>query len=69
MQKLQIQDSIKIVASVPVSTPVTYPIAVVSSSDDKEEAREFVDFVTGEEGQDILEKYGFTDLSENKTEK
>jgi len=61
--------SIKVVASVPVSTPVTYPIAVVSSSDDKEEAREFVDFVTGEEGQDILEKYGFTELSENKTEK
>jgi molybdate transport system substrate-binding protein len=52
--------SIKIVASVPVSTPVTYPIAVVSSSDNKEEAQEFVDFVTGEEGQDILEKYGFT---------
>jgi len=61
--------SIKVVASVPVSTPVTYPIAVISSSDNKEEAREFVDFVTGEEGQDILEKYGFTELSENKTEK
>jgi molybdate transport system substrate-binding protein len=51
---------IKIVASVPVSTPVSYPIAVVSSSRQKEEAQEFLDFVTGEEGQTILEEYGFT---------
>ena len=51
---------IKIVATVPVSTPVTYPIAVVSASDNKEEAQEFIDFVTGQEGQEILGKYGFT---------
>lgn len=55
--------TIKIVASVPVSTPVNYPIAVVSSSEHKEEAQNFVDFITGEEGQEILEKYGFTVLS------
>lgn len=61
--------SIKIVASVPVSTPVTYPIAIISSSENKEEAREFVDFVTGEEGKEILEEYGFTELSENQTGK
>jgi molybdate transport system substrate-binding protein len=52
--------TIKIVATVPVSTPVTYPIAVVSASDNKEEAQEFIDFVTGKEGQEILEEYGFT---------
>jgi molybdate transport system substrate-binding protein len=52
--------TVKIVASVPVSTTVNYPIAVVSSSDNKKEAQEFVDFVTGEEGQKILQKYGFT---------
>ena len=52
--------TVKIVASVPVSTPVKYPIAVVSSSEHKEEAQEFVDFVTGEEGQKTLQKYGFT---------
>ncbi len=55
---------IKIVAIVPVSTPVTYPIAVVSASDNKEEAQEFLDFVTGQEGQEILGKYGFTPESE-----
>ena len=55
--------TVKIVASVPVSTPVKYPIAVVSSSDNKKEAQEFVDFVTGEEGQKTLQKYGFTVIS------
>ena len=55
--------TIKIVASVPVSTPVNYPIAVVSSSEHKEEAQEFLDFVTGEEGQKILKEHGFTTSS------
>ncbi|WP_369799031.1 MULTISPECIES: molybdate ABC transporter substrate-binding protein [unclassified Methanosarcina] len=56
--------TIKIIGSVPVSTPVSYPIAVVSSSEHKEEAQEFLDFVAGEEGQEILEEYGFTPESE-----
>lgn len=51
--------SIEIVTNVSVSTPITYPIAVVSSSENKEEAQEFIDMVTGEEGQEILSKYGF----------
>ncbi len=55
--------TIKIVASVPISTPVNYPIAVVSSSEHKEEAQEFINFVTGKEGQETLEKYGFKTLS------
>ena len=57
-------EKIKIIATVPVSTPVSYPIAVVSASENKEEAQEFLDFVTGEEGQEILEEYGFTPESE-----
>lgn len=52
--------TIEIVTNVSVSTPVAYPIAVVSSSENKEEAQEFVDFVAGEKGQEILEEYGFT---------
>jgi len=56
--------TIKIVATVPVNTSISYPIAVVSDSDNKEEAQEFVDFITGDEGQEILEKYGFTPESE-----
>jgi len=56
--------TIEVVATVPVTTPVSYPIAVVSASENKEVAQEFVDFVTGEEGQEILEEYGFTPESE-----
>ena len=51
--------TIKIVTNVSVSIPVTYPIAMVSSSEHKEKAQKFVDFVTGKEGQAILNEYGF----------
>ena len=54
--------TIKIVTNVSVSTPVTYPIAVVSSSENKEKAQEFLDFVTGKEGQEILEEIRFCSL-------
>lgn len=37
----------------------TYPMAVLEGSENKEAAREWVDFVTGEEGQRVLEKWGF----------
>ena len=55
--------TIKIVTNVSVSTPVNYPIAVVSYSEHKKDAQKFIDFVTGKEGQETLEKYGFTALS------
>jgi molybdate transport system substrate-binding protein len=55
--------TIKIVTNVSVSTPVNYPIAIVSASENKEDAQKFIDFVTGEEGQETLEKYGFTGTS------
>jgi len=56
--------TIEVVTTVPVTTPVSYPIAVVSASENKEVAQEFIDFVTGPEGQEILEEYGFTPKSE-----
>jgi molybdate transport system substrate-binding protein len=52
-------NTVKVVTNVSVSTPVIYPIAVVSSSEHKVKAQKFLDFVNGEEGQDILKKYGF----------
>ncbi len=55
--------TIKIVTSVPVSTPINYPIAVVSSSTHKEKAQKFIDFVIGKDGQDILSTYGFVPQS------
>jgi molybdate transport system substrate-binding protein len=53
-------DTIEVASSVPVSTPIVYPIAVVSSTQHKEESKLFIDFVTGEKGRFILEKYGFS---------
>jgi molybdate transport system substrate-binding protein len=55
--------TIKIVASVPVNTPVNYSIAAVSSSTHKEKAQKFLDFVTGKEGQEILKEDGFVPQS------
>jgi molybdate transport system substrate-binding protein len=51
--------TINVVANVSVSTPVSYPIAVVSASTHKETAQKFLDFVTGTEGQEIMKEYGF----------
>lgn len=51
--------TIKVVTNVSVSTPVKYPIAIVSSSQDKKDSQKFIDFVTGAEGQKILQNYGF----------
>jgi molybdate transport system substrate-binding protein len=39
--------------------PISYTIAVVSSSTHKEKAQKFIDLVTGKDGQDILNTYGF----------
>ncbi len=51
--------TIKIITNISVSTPVKYPIAIVSSSQDKKDAQKFIDFVTGAEGQKILQNSGF----------
>jgi molybdate transport system substrate-binding protein len=55
--------TIKIVTNVSVSTPVNYPIAIVSASENKEDAQKFVDFVNGPEGQEILKEDGFVTQS------
>lgn len=49
----------RIVYTVPINESTSYPIAVVKPSENAKEAQEFVDFVTGNEGQEILVKYGF----------
>ncbi len=52
--------SIEVIASVPITTPITYPIAVVSATQHKDDSQMFIDFVTGEKGKSILEQYGFS---------
>lgn len=39
--------------------PIIYPGAIVEDSDHKEEAKEFLDYMSTDEAQDILEKHGF----------
>ena len=55
--------TIKIVTIVPVSTPINYPIAIISSSPHKENAQKFLDFVTWADGPKILKEDGFVPQS------
>ncbi|MEZ5335603.1 MAG: molybdate ABC transporter substrate-binding protein [Methanolobus sp.] len=54
------EGTIEVKTSIPTLTPISYPIAVVSSSENQDVAQKFVDFVTSDEGTIILESYGFT---------
>jgi len=58
-------DKIEVVAQIPVSTSIKYPIAVVSSSDEVEASQEFIDYVISNEGKGIFVKYGFTVMDDN----
>ncbi|MBP2030658.1 molybdate transport system substrate-binding protein [Methanohalophilus levihalophilus] len=53
------KNRIEMAAEVPVNSSISYPIAVVSSSPEKEAAGKFIDFVLSQEGQTILEEHGF----------
>ena len=52
--------TIEVITSVPVTTPISYPIAMVSSTQNREQAQFFIDTVTGDKGKTILESYGFS---------
>jgi len=54
------EGTIEVKATIPTVTPISYPIAVVESSEHQTEAQTFVDFVTSDEGKAILQSYGFT---------
>ncbi len=52
--------TIEIKTTVPTVTPISYPIALLDASENKEAAQTFIDFVTSDKGRTILESYGFT---------
>lgn len=52
-------DKVKVATEVVGLRPISYPIALLKESKSKDMGRKFIDFVTGEEGQAILAKYGF----------
>lgn len=53
------KDLYEIAFTVQINEPISYPIAVIKGSENKEEAQKFVNFVTGTRGQEILAEYGF----------
>jgi molybdate transport system substrate-binding protein len=54
-----VKDKVKVVATIPTETPVTYPIAVIAAGPQAAAGRRFADFVQAPAGQAILAKYGF----------
>jgi|SRR5208337_274212 len=54
-----VKDKVKIVSVMEKHKSIVYPIAVVSSTQKKELAQKFSDFVLAEDGQKILSEYGF----------
>jgi molybdate transport system substrate-binding protein len=40
-------------------SPVVYPVAVLKSSKEADEAKRFLDFLNGEKAKDVFEQYGF----------
>ncbi|WP_107687588.1 molybdate ABC transporter substrate-binding protein [Neisseria wadsworthii] len=57
----QIQnDKVKVLWTVPLDKPVTYPIAVAKESKQQAEAKRFADYILSTKGQAVLQKYGFT---------
>lgn len=53
------KDKVKVVYTVPVAQPVSYPVAVLKHGQDKPAARRFVDLVLSAEGQALLAGFGF----------
>lgn len=53
------KDKVKIVESYTLSEKVLYPIAIIKTSEKKEAAKKFIDFLKGDISLKIFEKYGF----------
>ncbi|MBA2869231.1 molybdate ABC transporter substrate-binding protein [Methanococcus maripaludis] len=58
--KIAKENSIEIIATVPTVTEIIYPVCIIDSSENKEEAQVFLDYLTSETGKQILTDYGFT---------
>ncbi|MEQ8202117.1 MAG: molybdate ABC transporter substrate-binding protein, partial [Syntrophomonadaceae bacterium] len=54
--------TVKIVAAAPAgsSKPIVYPMAIIASSKQPQEAQQFEDFLASDEATQVFAKYGFT---------
>lgn len=58
-----ISSSIETIIDLPQEgVDIVYPAGIVSGSENKEAAEDFLDFLTSEEGQKMLENYGFSSV-------
>jgi molybdate transport system substrate-binding protein len=59
-------EKVRIAATAPNDShaPILYPIAIVKTSRQKQAAQAFIDLVESTDGMAILQKYGFTAVSE-----
>jgi molybdate transport system substrate-binding protein len=57
---------VKVVAEAPanINESVIYPIAVIKSSINPNEARKYIDFLSNSQSKEVFEKYGFSVISE-----
>jgi len=53
------KDKVKVVATIPTETAITYPIAAVSTGPNPDAARKWLDFVITPAAQAVLARYGF----------
>jgi molybdate transport system substrate-binding protein len=53
------KDKVKVVATIPTDTRITYPVAAVAGRPTPEVARKFLDFVLTPAAQAVLSRYGF----------
>ncbi len=56
------KDKVRVVAEIPTTRPIVYPVAVVAASAKKEQAQAFINYLLSAEGQAILAQYGFKKL-------
>ena len=54
------KDKVRVAASVPTDTPITYPIAAVAGAPNPQAAAKFLDFVLTPAAQAMLARHGFT---------
>ncbi len=54
------KDKVKVAATVPTPSPITYPIATIANSPNPGDAARFVDYVASPAGQALLAKHGFS---------
>lgn len=53
------KDRVRVVFEIPLEKPVQYPVAPLTASANPAQARSFIDFLLGAQGQEILGRYGF----------